>query len=144
MPKTRAFCTSNTVDFFLHDCDMPKTSSTNQLALIFTDLLDVLKRPHPSTSFLQKGTNINDAVQHLKRLLNSQVEPSSTPDFTPTTAPPPAPPPVPPSAPPTSAPTPVPTSAPTSVTPPNNDHIVTYTTGTIIRKNLTKNSMKVK
>ena len=66
MPKTRAFCSSDTVEFSPHDCKMPKTSSTDQLAMIFTDLLDVLKRPYPVTPFLQKGTNINDAVCHLE------------------------------------------------------------------------------
>ena len=52
MPITRAFRTFDTVEFFPHDCEMPKTSSTDRLAMIFTDLLDVLKRPYPSTPFL--------------------------------------------------------------------------------------------
>ena len=60
--------------------------------MIFTDLLDALKRPHPSIPFLQKATNINDAVWHLERLLNSHSKPHVASTQTPTSPLPPPPP----------------------------------------------------
>ena len=47
---------------------MPKTSSEDRLAAVLKDLKEVLKKPHPKTPFLDKGTPSNDAIAKLETI----------------------------------------------------------------------------
>ena len=47
---------------------MPKTSSEDRLASATEDLIDILKKPHPPTPFLDQGTKTNDAIRKLREI----------------------------------------------------------------------------
>merc|ERR1711884_347001 len=40
VPSTNAFCTSDTVEYFPHECDMPTPTNTEKLTMILGDLLE--------------------------------------------------------------------------------------------------------
>ena len=45
---------------------MPETSSSDRLAAVVEDLINILQNPHPPTPFLQKGDPTNDAIKQLR------------------------------------------------------------------------------
>ena len=47
---------------------MPKTSSEDRLAAVLEDLKEVLRKPHPKTPFLDKGTPSNDIIAKLESI----------------------------------------------------------------------------
>ena len=96
---------------------MPASSSNDRLHMILTDLLDVLKHPHPSSPFLRVGTDLNDAIRTVQQLVKS-----STPNIEQTVPHPER------TVPPTEPPTPISTIAPTL------EPTVIYPIGTIVRK----------
>ena len=68
VPETHVTRISDTVEFFPKLVQMPKTSSEDRLAAILEDLKEVLKKPHPKTPFLNKGTETNDAIAKLEKI----------------------------------------------------------------------------
>ena len=54
---------------------MPKTSNTEKLTMILTDLLDILRNLLPATPFLDAGTDLNEAIRNLENLLNLPTKP---------------------------------------------------------------------
>ena len=66
IPSTRDTRKSNTVQFFPRHTQMPETSSTDRLAAVVEDLINILQNPHPPTPFLQKGDPTNDAIKQLR------------------------------------------------------------------------------
>ena len=68
IPATRGARTIDTIKFVPEHVQMPKTSSEDQLASAIKDLIEILKKPHPPTLFLEQGTKINDVVQKLQEI----------------------------------------------------------------------------
>ena len=68
MPTTKVIQISDTVEYFPHLVQMPKTSSNNRLSAVLENLNEVLKHPHPNTPFLDKGTTTNDAISKLEQI----------------------------------------------------------------------------
>jgi hypothetical protein len=62
IPETKGIRTTNTIEFFPEKVDMPTTSTTDRLARVTEDLVDILQKEHPATPFLQQGTVKNDAI----------------------------------------------------------------------------------
>ena len=58
---------------------MPKTSSEDRLAAVLEDLHEVLKKPHPKTPFLDKGTSTNNAISKLEKIFASLGEDNNLP-----------------------------------------------------------------
>ena len=73
IPKTRAEHTSKTVQFFPHQCPVPKTSSNNADVQATCDLTHALLHPAPATPFAKIGVNQMDAIQHLATIFNRAV-----------------------------------------------------------------------
>jgi hypothetical protein len=65
IPTTRGERISNTIEFFPAHVEMPETSSEDRLAQVTQDLIEVLKKPHPKTPFLEQGDRTSDAIQKL-------------------------------------------------------------------------------
>ena len=84
---------SDTVEFYPHNAIMPASSSNDRLIMILTDLLDVLKHPHPASPILRLGTDINDAIRTVERLVRTGTNARTVSDIQ---APPPTAPPNPP------------------------------------------------
>ena len=75
IPKTRGERTTDTIDLFPEQLQMPKTSSKDRLASATEDLLiAILKKPHPLTPFLDEGTKTNDAIQKLKEMFTPRQQ----------------------------------------------------------------------
>ena len=53
---------SNTVEFYPHNFTMTKTSSTEKLTMVLTNLLEIPKQPQPATPFLDPGTDLNKSI----------------------------------------------------------------------------------
>ena len=62
VPETHATRISDIVEFFPKMVQMPKSSSEDRLSAVLEDLKEVLKHPHPKTSFLDKRTPPNDTI----------------------------------------------------------------------------------
>ena len=65
---TRGERTTDTIKFFPEHVQMPKTSSENKLTSATEDLIAILKKPHPPTSFLDQGAKTNDAIRNLQEI----------------------------------------------------------------------------
>ena len=96
-PITKREHISNTVEFYLHNCTIPKTSCTKKLTMILTDLLHILRKPQPATQFLAAGTEFNELILHLRKILKLPTKPHQDPiqlmNATPTATAPTTPPP---------------------------------------------------
>ena len=62
IPATRGERTTGTIKFFQAHVQMPKTSSEDRLASATEDLVVILKKPHPPTSFTHQGTKTNNVI----------------------------------------------------------------------------------
>ena len=83
---TNSIRTSDTVEFYPKDNPMPASSSSDRLHMILTDLLDVLRHPHPSSPFLRVGTELNDAIRAVQQLVKSSTPTAEQRDPAPTAA----------------------------------------------------------
>ena len=68
IPATRGVRTTDTIEFFPEHVQMPTTSSEDRLASATEDLIEILKKPHPPTPFLDQGTKTNDAIRKLQEI----------------------------------------------------------------------------
>lgn len=60
---------SVTADFSPKYIQMPKTSPKDRLAAVLEDLVEILKRKkHPARPLLQLGTKTNDAIRQLEEI----------------------------------------------------------------------------
>ena len=83
MSESKALCISNTVDFFPTTCADPTMTAAEQLSMIMTDLLDVLKA-HPILSpIFNSQQDLATAIATLQSILSR--------DHTTPTVPPPQP-----------------------------------------------------
>ena len=60
--------------------DIPETSSEDRLEAIVVDLLDVLKKPHPPTPFINQGDKTTDAMRKLKEIFQPPQTPATKHD----------------------------------------------------------------
>jgi hypothetical protein len=92
IPKTRAERTAKTVEFFPHDCAVPKTSSADAAVQAARDLIDALANPSPAAPFATLGQEQLRAIRTLADIFTSTVNNQpfqSPPRVAPTPAPPP-------------------------------------------------------
>ena len=83
MSESKALCISNTVDFFPTTCADPTMTAAEQLSMIMTDLLDVLKA-HPILSpIFNSQQDLATAITTVQSILGR--------DYTTPTVPPPQP-----------------------------------------------------
>ena len=62
IPKTRAKRTAKTVQFFPHQCPVPKKSSSDAAVQAARDLTHPLLHPEPATLFAKIGADQMDAI----------------------------------------------------------------------------------
>ena len=67
IPVTRGKRTTDTIEFFPEHVQMQKISSEDRLASATEGLIEILKKPHPLTPFLDQGTKTNDDIRKLPK-----------------------------------------------------------------------------
>jgi hypothetical protein len=80
IPKTRAERTAHTVEFFPHECPVPKTSSADAATDAARALADALANPAPAAPFARHGDAQMQAINELARIFTNTVQaaPSTT------------------------------------------------------------------
>jgi hypothetical protein len=81
--STRAERHSATVQFFPHECAMPKTSSADNALRVATALVDVLKYPAPAAPFATLGQAQLHALDQLATIFASVTAPPVVPALAP-------------------------------------------------------------
>jgi hypothetical protein len=139
VPKTRAERIAKTVEFFPHQCAMPKTSSADAATKAALDLVHALQHPAPAAPFATLGQSQLAAIQTLAdifshstalaaapRVPSTPTPPGTTSPEPPRVLSPPAPPRTTTAAPPRVASTPLPQAqrpAPHLITPDPDDPV---------------------
>ena len=86
IPSTSAERTAKTVEFFPHNCALPKSSSADMATRAALDLVEALKNPAPAAPFASLGSEQLQAIRKLSDIFSSSLQPKAT---TQPTAPPP-------------------------------------------------------
>ena len=68
MPKTRTVIQSDTVEFFPHNSKMPFRSSTENVTVAATELINALKNPAPAAPFAHIGDKQMEALDQLANI----------------------------------------------------------------------------
>ncbi len=86
--KTAAERIAKTVEFFPHNCAMPKTSSADAATQAALDLIDALQHPAPAAPFAQLGHGQLHAIRQLATLFQATTsKPSDNAPSSPRVAP---------------------------------------------------------
>jgi hypothetical protein len=77
----------DTLEFFPHNYQMPKLSSTNRLIMAAKDMTDALQNPHPEVPFARVGDDTISALADLAEIFKLKLRqtPSPTPKAVPPT-----------------------------------------------------------
>jgi hypothetical protein len=90
--KTRAERIAKTVEFFPHQCAMPKTSSADAATRAAQDLIHALDNPSPAAPFATLGADQLHAIRKLAEIFQTTTtQPPTVPLHNPSSAPPTAP-----------------------------------------------------
>jgi hypothetical protein len=73
IPKTRAERTAHTVDFFPHNCPVPKTSSADAATEAARALADALSNPVPASPFSHLGDAQLQAIKQLSSIFDNET-----------------------------------------------------------------------
>ena len=87
IPAARGERTTDTIEFFPEHVQMPKISLKDKLASATEDLIAKLKKPHPTTPFLDQGTKTNNVINKLSEISTPRqrnVVPTRVPGGVPT------------------------------------------------------------
>jgi hypothetical protein len=64
----------DTLEFFPHNYQMPRLSSTNRLIMAANDMTDALQNPHPDVPFTQVGDDTISALTALAEIFKLKLQ----------------------------------------------------------------------
>ena len=83
VPKTRSNNIAKTVQFFLHQCPVPKTSSVDAAIVAARALTEALINPAPAAPFSQFGNAYKKSIVDLSKIFEIAIEKPALPIIVP-------------------------------------------------------------
>jgi hypothetical protein len=69
----------DTLEFFPHNYQMPKLSSTDRLLVAAKDIMDAFQKPHPEVPFARVGDDTIAALTDLAAIFNLKLQQPPSP-----------------------------------------------------------------